>query len=250
MNVEGAVVLVTGAASGLGAAVAERLHDRGALVVGVDLAFKGEPAWAVRGRAVVADITKPHNVERAVLAAGELGALRGLVNCAGVALPPMRVVDRKGRPHPLDSWRQVIEVNLIAAFDLTRQAASAMALHPCDDEVRGVIVHVSSIAGIDGPQGATAYATAKGALVPFVQSAARDLSVWGIRCMAVAPGTFATPMYERIPPEQRALRDQGTVYPPRAGRPEEFAALVEHVIANDYLNADCLRLDAGMRILD
>jgi NAD(P)-dependent dehydrogenase (short-subunit alcohol dehydrogenase family) len=252
MQINGAVALVTGAGSGLGAATATHLASLGARVVGLDR--NGEAAKHVLGPlpgsiVVEADVSDTDGVASAVAAAVEAGPLRIVVNCAGFGLPPARTVGRDGTVQALDPWRKVIEVNLVAAFDVTRQAAAAMTnVEPVDDGARGVIIHTSSIAGLDGSQAVSAYTASKGALGPLVHSTARDLSVWGIRVVAIAPGPFDTPAYAGLPPKVLERRERQYVFPKRAGRPSEFAFFVQHLIENDYLNADCFRIDGGMRM--
>lgn len=252
MHLDGVVALVTGAGSGLGAATAVHLARLGARVVGLDR--NGEAAKHVLsdvpGSVVVeGDITDTDAVAAAVAAATDPGPFRVVVHCAAVGLPPARTVGRDGNPQALEPWRRVVETNLVSAYDVTRQAAAAIArTETLDDGARGVIVHTSSIAGLDGSQGVSAYASSKGALPALVHSAARDLSVWGIRVVGIAPGPFATPAYASMPDTVRARREGDFVFPKRPGRPSEFAFFVQHLVENDYLNADCFRLDAGMRM--
>jgi NAD(P)-dependent dehydrogenase (short-subunit alcohol dehydrogenase family) len=252
VRIDGSVALVTGAGSGLAAETARHLARLGAIVVGVDRdgsAVKNALAEFDSGLAVEADIADTDAVARAVGLAAERGALRVVVNCAAAGLPPGRIVSRSGKAQPLEPWRHVIEVNLVAAFDVTRQAAAAMAAQPeAQEGGRGIIIHTSSIAGLDGSMGVSAYASSKLALTALVQSTARDLAVWGIRAVAVAPGAFDTPSYQSMPDALKTRRDEGFVYPRRPGKPSEFAFFVQHLVENDYLNADCFRLDAGLRI--
>lgn len=252
MQIEGSVAIVTGAGSGLGAATAVRLAERGAVVVGVDRnagAVKDVLANAPAAVALEGDVTDTDAVGEAVATAMAAGPLRIVVHCAAGGFPPGRTVQRNGTMQPLEPWRQTIELNLVAAYDVTRQAAAAMAtLSPLDDDARGVIVHTSSIAGLDGSQGVSAYASSKGALVAMVHSTARDLSIWGIRVIGIAPGPFDTPAFSSMPAAIREQRLQDYVFPKRPGRPAEFAAFAEHLIENDYVNADVYRIDAGMRM--
>lgn len=252
MQIQGSVALVTGAGSGLGAATAARLAQRGALVVGADLnpaAVKDVLADAPRSLAVEADVTDTDAVAQAVATAMEAGPLRIVVHCAAGGFPPGRTVQRNGSVAPLDPWRRTIELNLVASFDVTRQAAGAMATLPSlEDDARGVILHTSSIAGLDGSQGVSAYASSKMALVAMVHSTARDLSIWGIRVLGIAPGPFDTPAFSSMPAAIQEQRMNDYVFPKRPGRPSEFAAFAEHLIENDYLNADVYRIDAGMRM--
>lgn len=251
MRIEGSVAVVTGAGSGLGAAVAVHLAGMGAAVVGADkdlAAVRRVLADVPGARAVEADLTDSAAVG-AVVAVGADGPPRIVVNCAGGGLPPARTVRRDGSVQPLEPWRDVIELNLVAAYDLTRQAAAAMAAAPpVEEDSRGVIVHVSSIAGLDGSQGVSAYAASKGALATLTHSTARDLSIFGIRVVAVAPGPFDTPSYAAMPEQVRERRRREFVHPKRPGRPAEFCAFVQHLIENEYLNAECFRIDAGLRM--
>ncbi|TCP53473.1 NAD(P)-dependent dehydrogenase (short-subunit alcohol dehydrogenase family) [Tamaricihabitans halophyticus] len=254
MDIAGNVALVTGAGSGLGAATAQRLADRGALVVGLDRHADSLARFVEQCPGAIpvhADVTDSAAIAHAVATAIEAGALRVAVNCAATGLPASRTVRRDGAMHPLQPWRDVIDTNLVAAYDVTRQVARAMAQQDATaSSGRGVIVHLSSIAGLDGSQGVSAYASAKLALTAMVQSTARDLGIWGIRVMAVAPGAFDTAMVSGLPEEIMARRLRDMVYPKRLGRPDELASFVQHIVENDYLNAECVRLDAGLRIIE
>ena len=252
MRIEGTVAVVTGAASGLGAATAARLVQRGSHVVAMDLdegrlqfAFGSNPNVTC----LAGDLCSTDDIAASLAVARERGDLRVAINCAGNGLPPQRTVARDGTVQALEPWRAVVELNLVAAFDFTRQVAQVMAQLPEAGEAgRGVIVHTSSIAGLDGSLGVSAYASSKAALTALVQSTAKDLSVWGIRVFAIAPGAIDTPAFRLLPPELQLERAKQCVYPRRPGRADEFAFLVEHVVQNDYLNADCIRFDAGLRI--
>lgn len=251
MQIEHAVVLVTGAASGLGRATARRIAALGGRVV----AFDRDPAGLERLAAdhdltatVTGDLTSTDNVARAVAVATAAGPLSIVVNCAGGGSAPRRVLSRAGTMTDLDEWRAVAELNLVAALDLSRQAARSMSENQPGPSGRGILVHVSSIAALDGSLGVSAYAATKGGLLTLVQTMARDLAPWGIRVMAVAPGVFDTPMYAALPESIKEQRRRDFVYPERAGEPDEFARLVQHVVENDYLNAECIRIDAGMRM--
>jgi NAD(P)-dependent dehydrogenase (short-subunit alcohol dehydrogenase family) len=252
VDIAGTVALVTGAGSGLGAATARRLAADGAIVVGLDRDGDGLSrilAEVPDAIGVAGDLADTAAVTRAVEAATTAGELRVVVNCAATGLPPTRTVRRNGEVQPLEPWRRVVEVNLVAAYDVTRQAAGAMALQPeLASGGRGVIVHTSSIAGLDGTLGVSAYASSKYALTAMVHSTARDLSVWGIRVLAVAPGAFDTPAFSGLPEAIKERRHREFVYPRRPGRPEEFASFVRHLVGNDYLNAECFRIDAGLRM--
>ncbi|WP_432985446.1 SDR family NAD(P)-dependent oxidoreductase [Dactylosporangium sp. CA-233914] len=251
MQIDGAGVLVTGAASGLGSATAARFAGLGARVVAFDRDDKGLSRLAresALAATVTGDLTLPDDVARALDAARSIGGLDVVVNCAGGGSAPRRVLSRSGSMIDLDEWRSVVDVNLVAALDVSRQAARTMAGNDDSPSGRGVIVHVSSIAALDGSLGVSAYAATKGGLVPLVHTMARDLAPWGIRVMAIAPGVFDTPMYAALPDPIKEQRRRDFVFPARAGAPDEFARLVQHVVENDYLNADCIRIDAGMRM--
>lgn len=251
MQIEHTVVLVTGAASGLGRATAAHFAGLGGRVVAVDrdphgLARLGQELPLAA--AVTGDITRTDDVAEAIGVARHVGPLGVVVNCAGGGSAPRRVLSRAGTMTDLDEWRSVVDLNLIAAVDVSRQAAHAMADNEDSPSGRGVIVHVSSIAALDGSLGVSAYAATKGGLVPLVQTMARDLAPWAIRVMAVAPGVFDTPMYAALSDAIKEQRRRDFVCPARAGEPAEFARLVQHVVENDYLNAECIRIDAGMRM--
>ena len=231
--------LVTGGASGLGAATAERLVDEGYAVVRLDLA---EGEGVLRG-----DVTVEEDVAAAVAAAAALAPLRVCVACAGIARAE-RLVGARGS-HALDSFRATIEVNLIGTFNALRLAAAAMAANePDGDGQRGVIVLTSSIAAFDGQVGQVAYAASKGAIASLVLPAARDLARNGIRVCAIAPGTFDTPLLAGLPAATREALGGAVPNPSRLGRPDEFAALVAHVVANVMLNGETIRLDGALRM--
>jgi NAD(P)-dependent dehydrogenase (short-subunit alcohol dehydrogenase family) len=250
MHIEDAGVLVTGAASGLGLATARHFVQRGAFVLAFDRDDDGLLRLASESphiTPVVGDITSPDDVARAVQALPEQAPLAAVVNCAGGGTAPRRVLSRGRTMTDLDEWRSVVELNLVAALDVSRQAALVMS-GGAGRPAGGVIIHVSSIAALDGSLGVSAYSATKGALVPLVQTMARDLAPWRIRVMAVAPGVFDTPMYAALPEAIKEQRQRDFVFPDRAGDPREFARLVQHIVENDYLNADCIRIDAGMRM--
>lgn len=249
MRLDGAVVVVTGAGSGLGLATAQRLLAAGARVLALDLQA---PVW-VEGAgagalAVAADITQEAPVEAALdLAQQRLGGLQALVNCAGIGVA-MSTVGWKG-PASLEDFRRVIEVNLVGTFNCIRLAAARMAKNPPGPEgERGVVVNTASIAAFEGQAGQAAYAASKAGLVGLTLPVARDLAELGIRVVTLAPGLFDTPMMEGLPAPVRANLGKQPLFPRRLGRPEEFAALVEHVLQNPMLNGETIRLDAGLRL--
>ena len=243
--------LVTGAASGLGAATVAGLVADGVAVVGLDLDRDGA-AEAVASHGgdvefVAADVRDESAVAAAVdLAVERFGGLHVAVNCAGVATPG-RVLGRRG-PHDLDAFRTVIDINVVGSFNVLRLAAAAMADNDPVDGQRGVIVNTSSIAAQDGQAGQAAYAASKGAIASMTLPVARDLAGLGIRCVAIAPGVFATPMVAGLPEEAIEALAADVPNPRRLGHPAEFALLVRQVIANPYLNGEVIRLDGALRM--
>jgi len=247
----GLVALVTGGGSGLGEATVRRFAAAGAAVVICDLeSSRGKAVADELGERVVfvpADVTDESAVTAALDAAADLGTLRVVVACAGIATPG-RVVGRKG-PLPLATFRQVIEVNLIGTFNVLRLAAERMATaEPLDDGDRGVVVMTASIAAYDGQVGQAAYASSKGGIVGLTLTAARDLADKGIRVVTIAPGTMETPMLAGLPEEARTVLEQQVPHPARLGRPDEYAALVEHIVGNQLLNGEVIRLDGALRM--
>jgi NAD(P)-dependent dehydrogenase (short-subunit alcohol dehydrogenase family) len=252
MELAGASAVVTGGASGLGEATTRRLVAGGAKVVILDRdQAKGEALAKELGDATAytpADVTSADDVAAAVAHADELAPLRVAVSCAGVGWAG-RVVARDGTPHDLDLFHTVLNINLIGTFNVLRLAAAAMARHdPTADGSRGVVVNTASIAAFDGQIGQIAYAASKAGVVGLTLPAARDLAAVGIRVVTIAPGTFDTPMLALLPQEQRDLLAAGIPFPRRLGSPDDFAALVEHIVANDYINGETIRLDGALRM--
>jgi NAD(P)-dependent dehydrogenase (short-subunit alcohol dehydrogenase family) len=244
MNVEGSTFLVAGGGSGLGEATARLLAESGANVVVADLKGEGLPENV---RFVETDVTDNRSVQAAVDAALEFGGLHGAINCAGVAIAE-KVVGREG-PHPLDAFDWVVRINLIGTFNVIRLAAEAMAGNePTEGGERGVVVNTASIAAFDGQIGQAAYAASKGGVVAMTLPIARELARSGIRVMTIAPGTFDTPMLAGLPEEARESLGRQVPFPPRLGRPEEFAVLVRHIIENEMLNGEVIRLDGAIRM--
>lgn len=252
MRIQDKVFLVSGAASGLGAATAAGLLRAGARVVLVDrnreglheqLATLGE-----RAHGVVADITSEADATAAVQAARDVfGGLHGLVNCAGI-VGAERILGKEA-PHPLDSFNRVLQVNVIGSFNLLRLAAAAMAEGDADEGgERGVIINTASVAAYDGQIGQAAYAASKGAIVSLTLPAARELARFGIRVVTIAPGIFETPMMAGMTEQVRASLSAGVPFPPRLGRPDEYAALVRHIVENSMLNGEVIRLDGALRM--
>jgi NAD(P)-dependent dehydrogenase (short-subunit alcohol dehydrogenase family) len=245
MEIGGHNFLVAGGGSGLGAATARMLEGGGANVVAADL--KGEAAGK-RSRFVETDVTDEESVQSAVNAALEnFGGLHGAINCAGIASAE-KVLGREG-PHSLKSFAKVVEVNLIGTFNVVRLAAQQMAKNePTEDGERGVIVNTASVAAFDGQIGQVAYAASKGGVAAMTLPVARELARHGIRVVAIAPGIFDTPMLASLPEAARESLSKQMPFPQRLGRPEEFAALIRHIIENEMLNGEVIRLDAAIRL--
>nr|WP_319528483.1 SDR family NAD(P)-dependent oxidoreductase [Pseudomonas laurentiana] len=252
MHIANKNFIVSGAASGLGAATAEMLIEAGAQVMLVDLNAEAVAAKAQalgpKARYAVADISQEAAAKAAVDAAVEaFGSLHGLVNCAGV-VGAEKILGKQG-PHGLDSFSRVININLVGSFNLLRLVSAAMAETEAGAEgERGVIINTASIAAYDGQIGQAAYAASKGAIASLTLPAARELARFGIRVMTIAPGIFETPMMAGMPQEVRDSLAAGVPYPPRLGRPQEYAALVRHIIENSMLNGEVIRLDGALRM--
>jgi NAD(P)-dependent dehydrogenase (short-subunit alcohol dehydrogenase family) len=252
MNLDGSTALVTGGASGLGLAAAQRLVAEGANVVIMDLpSSRGKDAAAeLGGRTVFAggDVTSADDVSSAVSAAEQLGPLRALVHCAGIG-NAVRLVGKDGSPGSLDDFTKVITVNLVGTFNVLRLAAAAMLGNEPDDEgERGVCINTASIAAFDGQIGQLAYSASKGGIVGMTLPAARDLAQTGIRVMTIAPGLFDTPLLAGLPEEARAALGEQVPHPHRLGRPDEYAELAAHIVANPMLNGEVIRLDGALRM--
>jgi len=252
MKIENNAFIVTGGGSGLGAATARMIVGAGgyAVLAEVNPAAAGAVVAELgdRARYVRTDVTDEAGAEACVMAAlGMPGPLRGLVNCAGIAIAELAL--RKGVPHSLASYSQVIAVNLIGTFNMIRLAAAAMATLPPDAiGERGVIVSTASIAAFDGQIGQAAYAASKGGVAAMTLPLAREYARYGIRVLAIAPGAFRTPMLAGLPePAQFSLAQQ-VPFPQRLGDPAEYAALVRHMFENGYLNGEVVRLDGGIRM--
>jgi NAD(P)-dependent dehydrogenase (short-subunit alcohol dehydrogenase family) len=252
MQIEGKVFLVSGGASGLGAATAKMLIDAGASVMLVDVNAEALTSHLQtlgnRARASVADITQEDAVQAAVdKTLIEFGQINGLVNCAGI-VGAEKILGKDG-PHGLDSFSRVINVNLIGSFNLLRLASAAIAQGTADAAgERGVIINTASVAAYDGQIGQAAYAASKGAIVSLTLPAARELARFGIRVMTIAPGIFETPMMAGMTAQVRESLSAGVPFPPRLGRPDEYAALVRHIIENSMLNGEVIRLDGALRM--
>jgi NAD(P)-dependent dehydrogenase (short-subunit alcohol dehydrogenase family) len=252
VRLEGNSALVSGGAGGLGEATTRRLVAAGASVVIADLADERAKLLAdelgEKVRYVRTDVTQEEDVLQAVAAAQELGPLRVAVSAHGGDGAGGRLVNREGVPLPLEGFKRTVEVYLTGTFNVMRLAASAMVTSEPDGESgRGVIINTASIAAFEGQIGQVPYAAAKGGVVGMTIVAARDLSPSGVRVVTIAPGTFFTPAF-MMPEEQAQERfGKGIPFPARMGRPAEYAALVQSIVENDYLNGETIRLDAALR---
>ncbi len=255
MDIKGASAIVTGGASGIGAATARRLAARGAKVVIADLnAEAGETlAQEIDGVFVSVDVTDTEQIEAAVNKALELGPLKALVNSAGIG-SAQRTIGRDGEfgsAHSLDVYKKVIGINLIGTFDAVRLAATAMSRNdPGDDKDRGAIVNLASVAAFDGQIGQAAYSSSKGGVVGMTLPVARDLSAAGIRLNTIAPGLIDTPIYGSGPESDafKAKLGENVLFPKRLGDPDELASMVEELLTNSYMNAEVVRVDGGIRM--
>ena len=249
MEIRDQVFIVTGGASGLGAGTARALAEAGGKVVIADLNEAAGTALAqeLGGRFVRCDVTSEADGQAVVDAALSLGTLRGLVNCAGIATAS-RTVGKTG-PHPLDQFSRVININLIGTFNMIRLAATAMAGNtPNAGGERGVIINTASVAAFDGQIGQAAYAASKGGVVAMTLAIARDLSRDGIRVMTIAPGIFETPMLLGMPAEVQDALGKMVPFPPRLGKPAEYAQLARAIVENPMLNGETIRLDGAIRM--
>jgi len=250
MDVNGVAAIVTGAASGLGAATARALADKGAKVALLDMnvAVAAEVAGEIGGIAVQCDVSDAASAEAAIRDAREVhGAARIAVSCAGVA-PAGKIVGRNG-PHDLAAFANIININLIGTFNIMRLAAADMKdLDPLDGGERGLIVNTSSIAAYEAQIGQAAYAASKGGVASMTLPAARELARSGIRVVAIAPGIFGTPMLSGMPQDVQDSLGAGVPFPSRLGDPAEYAKLVLHVADNMMLNGGIIRLDGALRM--
>ncbi len=252
MQTKGSTFIVTGGASGLGAAVVRRLAADGGRVVIADVKDGEGRALAdtLGGAARFAhtDVTDEASAAAAVaLALSAFGGLQGLVNCAGV-VHGEKVVGKEG-PHTLAGFARVIDINLVGTFNLIRLAADAMTKGaPNEEGERGVIVNTASVAAFDGQIGQAAYAASKAAVAGMTLPIARELARYGIRVMTIAPGIFETPMMGQVPPDIAQALGRMVPFPPRMGRPAEFASLVSEIVGNPMLNGETIRLDGAIRM--
>ena len=252
MKTDGKTFLISGGASGLGRASAQVLHDAGANVVVADLnesaGAAAEKELGARCRFVKADATSEEAVKAAVTAAvSSFGGLHGVVNTAGIGTAA-KVLGKHG-PHALDLFVKTITVNLIGTFNVIRLAAETMSKNaPEPSGERGVIINTASVAAFDGQIGQAAYSASKGGVVGMTLPIARELASLGIRVMTIAPGIFDTPMLAGLPEPARISLGQQVPFPPRLGRPDEYAALVKHIVLNEMLNGEVIRLDGALRM--
>lgn len=249
MQIKDTAAIVTGGASGLGAATAARLAAGGAKVFAFDLPASIEGAPQVDGVEYVAvDVTDPEQVQAAVdTAAGAGVPLRTVVNCAGIG-PSTRILGKKG-PHDLALYAKVIQVNLVGSFNVLTLAAEKIAATEGDEHgQRGVVINTASIAAYDGQVGQAAYSSSKGGIVGLTLPAARDLAQYGIRVMTIAPGIVETPMLATVSEEFRESLAKGVPFPQRLARPDEYAQLAQSIIEHDYLNGEVIRMDGSLRM--
>jgi NAD(P)-dependent dehydrogenase (short-subunit alcohol dehydrogenase family) len=249
MEIRNNVFLITGGASGLGAATARLVVEHGGKVVLADLNQDAGNGLAkeLGGVFVKCDVSREEDATHAVEAATKLGTLRGLINCAGVA-PAIKTVGKDG-PHPLDAFAKTISINLIGTFNMIRLAASAMSKNePTENGERGVIVNTASVAAFDGQIGQAAYAASKSGVVGMTLPIARDLSRNAIRVMTIAPGIFETPMLLGMPQDVQDALGAMVPFPPRLGKPSEYAMLVKQILDNPMLNGEVIRLDGAIRM--
>jgi len=251
MQIKDGVFVVTGGASGLGEGTVRMLSANGASVVIADLqADKGEALakeLGARVRFVKCDVTSEADGQATVDAAAKIGALRGLVNCAGIAIAERTV--KKDGPHALASFARVIAINLVGTFNMIRLVAVAMAKgQPSASGERGVIVNTASVAAYDGQIGQAAYSASKGGVVGMTLPVARDLSRDAIRVCTIAPGIFETPMLLGMPKDVQDALAKQVPFPPRLGKPSDYAQLVKHIVENEMLNGEVIRLDGAIRM--
>ena len=252
MQLKNSTFIVTGGASGLGAATSAMIVAAGGRVVIADLKeMEGEALTRALGSAArfaKTDVVDEASAKAAITSAVDgFGGLHGLINCAGI-VHGEKILGKEG-PHTLAGFVRAININLIGSFNLTRLAAEVMAKgEPNDEGERGVIVYTSSVAAFDGQIGQAAYSASKGALVAMTLPVARELARYGIRVMTIAPGIFETPMMGQIPPDIAASLGKMVPFPPRLGRPAEFASLVREIIENVMLNGEVVRLDGAIRM--
>ncbi len=252
MELQDKTFIITGGGSGLGAATAREFVSAGANVLLADVDVEGSAALVTalgrRARFSVCDVCNAEDLGRAIdCAQSELGPLHGLVNCAGVAAI-MKTVGRD-TVHDLAVFEHVLRVNVVGSFNAIRLCAAAMQEHPPDASgERGVFINTASIAAFDGQMGQAAYAASKGAVVSMTLPIARDLARMGIRVVTIAPGPFKTPMMGALPQEVQDSVGSQIPFPPRLGEPDEFARLARHIVENQMINGECIRIDGAIRM--
>jgi len=252
MQITGKTFIVTGGASGLGRATAETIVGAGGNVVLLDVngdtGRAAEQAMGAKAKFAQADVTSEDQVRAAVdLAVSSFGGLHGAVNAAGIG-PAAKTLGRNG-PHPLDLFEKTIKINLVGTFNVIRLAAAVIAQNqPADTGERGVIVNTASIAAYDGQIGQVAYAASKGGIVGMTLPIAREFAAIGIRVVTIAPGIFDTPLLAALPEAARVSLGQQVPFPSRLGRPSEYGALVRHILENEMLNGEVIRLDGALRM--
>ena len=251
MLLQNSVFLVTGGASGLGEATARMLVEAGARVVIADVNESGgaklQSELGASARFIRVDVTDESSVRRGLDAAAELGTLRGIVNAAGIVLAE-KVLGRNG-PHALEAFSRIVQVNLTGTFNVIRLAsAMMMTAEPTASGERGVIINTASVSAFDGQIGQAAYSASKGGIVAMTLPVARELARYGIRVMAIAPGIFDTPLMASLPQAARDSLALQVPFPSRLGKPSEYAALVKHIIDNEMLNGEVIRLDGAIRM--
>ncbi|MDB5856961.1 MAG: short-chain dehydrogenase/reductase [Ramlibacter sp.] len=251
MNIQGQAALVTGGASGLGEATARELARLGAkvAVLDVNLALAEKVAREIDGVAVQCDITSADSVAAAISQASAAhGPARILMNIAGIG-SAKRVVQKDGNAAPLEDFARVVNINLVGTYNVSRLfAAECARLAPLEDGERGVMLFTASVAAFDGQVGQQAYSASKGGLVGMTLPMARDLAQHGIRVCTIAPGLFATPLMKQLPEAVQASLAASIPFPPRLGKPEEFAQLACHIVTNGHLNGEVIRLDGALRM--
>jgi len=251
MKIEGQSAIVTGGGSGLGEAVARELARQGAKVAVLDLNREGSArvADAIGGIAAACDVSDTASVQAALDDATAVhGVPRIVMHIAGIG-GAKRVLQKDGSPAPLDEFERIVRVNLVGSYNVARLAAARIAtLPPLEDGERGVMVMTASVAAYDGQVGQEAYAASKAGVVGMTLPLARDLAQWGIRVVTIAPGLFATPLMKQLPEAAQESLAASIPFPKRLGKPEEFAALAAHVVANVHLNGETIRLDGALRM--
>jgi NAD(P)-dependent dehydrogenase (short-subunit alcohol dehydrogenase family) len=250
MDMNGLAAIVTGGASGLGGATAERLAKAGAKVTIFDLNadLASQKARDIGGHAIAVNVTDDISVQAAVEEAEALhGKARILVNCAGIG-PPAKVIGRDGSPMPLDDFAKIIQINLVGTFNVVSKFAARIVDAEFIGEERGVVINTASVAAFDGQIGQAAYAASKAGIVGMTLPVAREFARYGIRVMTIAPGLFLTPLLASLPQEAQDSLGKQAPFPSRLGHPDEYAQMVEAIVTNPMLNGETIRLDAAIRM--